>query len=169
LRSGQTVLACGLALAAGAARVSATEPRSPVLEIEQMTFVAAQGGENQVHVVARHASFDTEREVATLTDVETTVSDEQDGVYFQMTCRSGELDLATSDFLAQGEVLGRTRNGIEFAVDWVRYDHEQGRLFTDAPVLITESFGSYRGGGFEYDVRERRLRLTGGARMVQQP
>ena len=56
-----------------------------------------------------------------------------------------------------------------FVAEWVRYDHDEGLLFTDAPVLITDSAGSYRGGGFQYYVRDRRFRLMGGASVVQDP
>ncbi len=145
----------------------AADGGSPLLDIEEMTFVAAQGGENQVHVRADTARFDTARDVATLSGVRTTVSGRGNEVYFEMTCEEGELDLATNDFVARGEVVGRTNKGVEFEVDWLRYDHEKEQLYTDAPVVITESFGTYRGGGFRYDVRDRRFRLHSGASMVQ--
>ena len=56
----------------------------------------------------------------------------------------------------------------EFESDWVRYDHEDGLLFTDAPVLITERGATFRGGGFRYYVRESRFSLLGGATVVSQ-
>ena len=56
----------------------------------------------------------------------------------------------------------------EFAADWIRYDHKGGVLFTDSPVLITDSAGTFRGGGFRYIVAERRFKLLGGASVVQQ-
>ena len=140
---------------------------SPLLDIEEMTFVAAQGGENQVRVRADSARFDTARDVATLSGVRTTVSGSAEQVVFEMTCEESELDLATNDFIARGRVVGRTNKGVEFEVDWLRYDHAKGQLYTDAPVVITESFGTYRGGGFRYDVQERRFRLHSGASMVQ--
>ena len=145
----------------------AADGGSPLLDIEAMTFVAAQGGENQVRVRADSARFDTARDVATLSGVRTTVSGSAEEVYFEMTCEEGELDLATNDFVARGRVVGRTNKGVEFEVDWLRYDHANGELYTDAPVVITESFGTYRGGGFRYDVQERRFRLHSGASMVQ--
>jgi len=148
--------------------VGAAEPRSPLLEIEKMTFVAAHDGENQVRVFADRARFDTSRDVANLYGVRTTISDSEQEIYFEMTCDEGELDLATSDFSAEGKVAGRTQNGLEFEADWLRYDHGKGELYTDAPVLIRESFGTYRGGGFRYNVHKRRFRLHGGASMVQE-
>ena len=148
-------------------RVVAADGGSPLLDIKDMTFVAAQGGENQVRVRADKARFDTARDVATLSGVRTTVSGSAEQVVFEMTCEESELDLATNDFIARGRVVGRTNKGVEFEVDWLRYDHAKGQLYTDAPVVITESFGTYRGGGFRYDVQERRFRLHSGASMVQ--
>ena len=48
-------------------------------------------------------------------------------------------------------------------------NHEEGVLYTDAPVVVTESAGTYQGGGFRYEVRERRFRLLGGASVVHNP
>ena len=156
-------------LAFGCVSLALAESRAPVLDLENMTFVASQGDENQVTVEAGRANLDTVRDVASLVDVRAAVSDESARVLFEMTCLRGELDLATSDFVAEGDVAGKTAEGTAFAVDWLRYDHEKGVLYTDSPVVITEEMGTYRGGGFRYDVRARRFRLFGGATMVQEP
>ena len=71
--------------------------------------------------------------------------------------------------MARGDVHGRTEGGREFESDWVRYDHTEGVLFTEAPVLITEAGATFRGGGFRYYVRESRFSLLGGAEVVSQP
>jgi hypothetical protein len=39
--------------------------------------------------------------------------------------------------------------------------------FSDAPVQILEGARVLRGGGFEYHVRDRRLRLTAGAKVEE--
>ena len=145
------------------------EPRSPMLDLSMMTFVASQGEESEVTVLAEQAHFDTAHDVASLMEVRATVSGGGDDVYFEMTCDRGELDVATNDFLAEGSVEGSLGSGMKFFVDWVRYDHEKALLYTDAPVVIKEQVGTYRGGGFRYDVQKRRFRLLGGASMVQEP
>ena len=148
---------------------ASAEPRSPTLDLSKMTFVASQGGESEVTVWADRARFDTAGDVAALSEVRATVSGQNEEVYFEMTCDRGELDVATNDFLAEGKVDGSMGRGMRFVVDWVRYDHAKGLLYTDAPVVITEEVGTYRGGGFRYDVESRRFRLLGGASMVQEP
>jgi LPS export ABC transporter protein LptC len=132
-----------------------------------MTFVSSRGEVTEVVLRAKRARLDTQTEIAYLSTVNATVSESPGHQGFDMTCDRGELSLETNDFLAEGNVIGHTQSGRDFAAPWVRYDHEQGLLFTDSPVLITESTGTYRGGGFRYYVREQRFRLLGGASVVQ--
>jgi len=144
------------------------ETRSPVLEVDQMTFVASRGSVSEVVVRAAKANVDTEVDVVHLQDVTVSVSDGESDSDIEITCDRGELDLTTSDFSAEGNVQGQTDTGLRFAAEWVRYDHEQGLLFTDTPVLISDESGTFRGGGFQYIVEEKRFRLLGGASVVQQ-
>jgi lipopolysaccharide export system protein LptA len=51
----------------------------------------------------------------------------------------------------------------------VRYEHEEGVLYTDAPARMVDGAGSFRGDGFRYDVRERRFKLLGDVRVEQAP
>jgi len=154
-------LALGWATSAGAS--------DSEIQVDGMTFVASRDDVSEVVVHARSARFHTQTEIAELKHVRTTVASGGDRLGFEMECERGELDLDTNDFLAEGNVEGRTDGGREFFADWVRYDHAAGVLFTDAPVLIRDGTGTYRGGGFRYHVEERRFRLLGGARVVQGP
>ena len=92
-----------------------------------------------------------------------------DAGHFEIYCDEGELDLTTNDFEARGNVRGQTKGERTFRAPWVKYDHEKGLLYTDAPVLISEDLIMYRGGGFRYFVREGRFKLLGGASVLQQP
>jgi hypothetical protein len=49
----------------------------------------------------------------------------------------------------------------------VAHDRARGVAFTDAPVEIIEEGRILSGGGFRYHVRDRRLRLTAGARVEE--
>ena len=142
-------------------------PAHPCLDIERMTFVASRGSVSEVVLFAETARVDTDIDVVHLENVNVKVSSGKPQSDLEMTCLRGELDLKTSDFMAEGEVTGRTESGLEFSSEWIRYDHEQGLLFTDAPVLITDGGGTFRGGGFRYVVDERRFKLLGGASVVQ--
>jgi LPS export ABC transporter protein LptC len=142
---------------------------SPLLNVEGMTFVATRDADEGVILKADKARFDTDAELAFLHTVRATVPPSAERSGFEIRCDESEVDLATNDFYATGNVVGHTDDGRQFETDWVRYDHEQGVLFTEAPVLITEDGSSLRGGGFRYELREQRFLLQGGASVVQQP
>lgn len=142
---------------------------SPILDVEQMTFVASRGPANELVLDAAHARFDTGKERVYLDDVHAVVEPSREAGHFEIRCDQGELDLATNDFEARGHVRGQTEGDRSFVAPWVRYDHDKGVLFTDAPVTILEDAITYRGGGFQYFVRERRFKLLGGASVVQKP
>ena len=150
-----------------AAQTLWAETGPPVLNVERMTFVASRGSVSEVVLRAEQARFDTGVDIVDLQKVSVSVSSGKSKRELTVTCDRGKLDLTTSDFEAEGNVVGRTEGGLEFTSDWIRYDHDEGVLFTDAPVLITDASGTFRGGGFRYIVEERRFKLLGGASVVR--
>jgi LPS export ABC transporter protein LptC len=162
-RSVLLVLLLPIALIGSAA--SATPP----LDITGLTFVSSQGEQTELVVRAETARFRPDADVADLNRVNATVSAGPGRAGFEIRCDEGSLNLKSNSFWARGNVHGRTESGREFVSEWVRYDHAEGLLFTDAPVQITDSGTTLEGGGFRYYVREQRFRLLGGATLVQQP
>jgi hypothetical protein len=95
-------------------------------------------------------------------------SDDAGRPSLRIQCERGELDLRTNDLLATGDVHGELGDGRRFTSPWLRYDRTRGVAFTNAPVEILEAGGRVlKGGGLEYQVRSRRLRLTAGARVEE--
>ncbi|HME72451.1 MAG TPA: LPS export ABC transporter periplasmic protein LptC [Myxococcota bacterium] len=137
--------------------------------IRGLTFVASRGAERDLVLRAERARLDPGSNVAHLERVESSVDPQEGAPGFEMTCDEGDLFLATNDFLAKGNVHGKTADGRHFTTTWVRYDHATGVASTDAPVEIEEAGGKYKGGGFRYQVKEQRFRLLGGATMVREP
>ncbi len=163
------LLLCLAVLAATLGLTATGSAESPMLHVDRMTFVASRGAANELVLTADKARFDTDGERVFLDVVHAVVEPASDSGSFEIRCDEGELDIATNDFEARGNVRGRTDGSRAFRAPWVKYDHEQGMLFTNAPVLISEDLITYRGGGFQYFVRERRFKLLGGASVVQQP
>jgi hypothetical protein len=64
-------------------------------------------------------------------------------------------------------VRGVLGDGRRFVGPWLRYDRTRGVAYSEAPVQILEGDRVLRGGGFEYHVRERRLRLKAGAKVEE--
>ena len=142
---------------------------SPELFVTGMTFVGSRGSENEVVLRSREAVFRPQAQLAELVEVHAEVTIQDQGQSFTMSCDRAELNLATNDFIARGNVHGETGDGQRYSAPWVRYSHEEGLLSTEAPVLMEDDNGSFRGDGFRYHVRERRFQLLGNVRVEQAP
>lgn len=157
-----------LATLLAAAPAGGVEPgASPVLRVTGMTFVGSRGALRELVLRARTAIFRPEQGIAELEGVSAEVSEGEGGRSFSMTCRRAELNIESNDFLAEGDVQGATGDGRRYSAPWVRYDHEDAVLFTDAPVRMVDDTGVFRGDGFRYHVKERRFQLLGNVRVEQ--
>jgi LPS export ABC transporter protein LptC len=141
----------------------------PPLRIEELVFVASHEADTEVRVEARAAVIDEAANTAQLEDVTAAWAGDDGETSLHITCERGELDLGTNDLLATGDVHGLLADGRRFVGPWLRYDRARGVAFTQAPVEIFEGPRVLRGGGFEYRVRDGRLKLTSGARVVEAP
>jgi LPS export ABC transporter protein LptC len=162
-------IALGLVLLAFAASASAARGASDVLRLDGMTFVGSRGSSAALVLEAEQAHLRTEDRRAFLERVKVQAAETDVAGSFRMTCDEAELDLETSSFLAKGDVRGQTGDGRTFRTTWARFDQEQGVVWTDAPVTISDGEARFEGGGFRYHLRERRMVLSGGARLVQEP
>lgn len=140
---------------------------TPTLEVKGMTFVASRENNDAVILHAEHARFETEAKQVHLRGVDARIPATADQRGFRLRCDTGVVDLASNDFEVAGNVRGEVDSGEHFEVAWVRYDHEKGVLYTEAPVLMTHRGTTFRGGGFTYDIARRRFHLLGGAQVVQ--
>jgi LPS export ABC transporter protein LptC len=162
------VILLGSALALGPGFASArTVASSSLLHVTGMTFVGSRGSVREVVLRSRRAIFRPEERVADLREVNALVTEDSDGRSFSMTCDRAELNIETNDFTAEGDVQGETGDGQRYWAPWVRYDHDDGVLYTDAPVRVVDATGHFRGDGFRYHVHERRFQLLGNVRVEQ--
>jgi len=157
-----------LAMAAVAWLLATPASAAPPLRIEGLTFVATTESTAEVRVRADAAVIDETANKADLEIVDAEWADDRGEPSLRIRCREGELDLASNDLLARGDVQGEFADGRRFAGPWLRYDRARGVAYTSAPVEIQEGSGRVlRGGGLEYHVRKRLLRLTSGARVEE--
>ena len=164
----------GLALVAfaallGASSASSASETASVLEVTGMTFVRSRDSTSELVVRARYALLWPDSDVAKLEDVQAVVTDEDSGRRFEMSCDRAELNVETNDIKAEGNVRGVTSDGRSYSTPWVRYEHEAGVLYSDAPVVMVDDTGTFRGDGFRFLVEEGRLRLLGNVSVVQAP
>lgn len=169
-RSLATAAACVLSaflLLSGAPQPVGAAADAPVLRVTGMTFVGSRGELRELVLRSKTAIFRPELGVAELQDVSAELSEGEGGRSFSMTCRRAELNVDTHDFLAEGSVEGETGDGRRYSAPWVRYEHERGVLYTDAPVRMVDETGVFSGDGFRYHVNERRFQLVGNVRVEQ--
>jgi LPS export ABC transporter protein LptC len=163
-KRGCAAVAAGVAVllaAAGGANAA------PGLKVTGMTFVGSRGELSELVVRAEEALFYPDTSRADLVRVRASVSDAEKGQSFKMTCDTAELNVETNDFKALGNVEGVTGDGQQYRAPWVRYEHEQSMLYTDAPVVVRDKHGLFRGDGFRYFIDERRFELLGNVSVEQ--
>jgi hypothetical protein len=142
------------------------------LSVEGMTFVSSSGSQNDAIVEAALASVARTDRVARLSGVHARVGKAAGAVAgtqggLELRCERGSFDLDSGDLSAEGNVSGVTADGRRFETQRVVYQRASGRVSTRSPVVIRDGFGTIRGAGFEYWVRENRFRLIGGASVEQ--
>jgi hypothetical protein len=141
------------------------------LTLDGMSYVLSQGDSVELQVVARHAEVSPGSHRAALTGVHALIASPpgspQGAGRLELVCEHGEIDLVAREFVAIGSVAGRTPDGRTLRTDRLRYRQASGVVSSDAPVSVSDAGIEYRGGGFEYWVREDRFRLSGGASIQQ--
>ena len=156
-----------------AAEDATTARRVPGVESEVhvtgMTLVVSRPGQRDLVLEARRATLRPESDRAEVFEAEVQATADSGDRAFDVTCDRGELDLTSNDFLAEGNVHGSTAAGQRYAARWVRYEAAGGLLYTDAPVVLQDDAGTYRGDGFRYHLSERRFELLGNVSVVHTP
>jgi LPS export ABC transporter protein LptC len=150
--------------------VASAAPSSavPPLRLERLTFIATHEAAAEIRVQADVAVIDENANKADLEQVDAEWADDLGRPSLRIRCNRGELDLETNDLLASGNVRGQLADGRRFVAPSLRYDRTRGVAFTRAPVEILEGGGRVlKGGGLEYHVKDRRLRLTSGAKVEE--
>jgi len=147
----------------------ATKATSQALDATGMTYVSSRGSSSGLVLTSRTAIFYPDHDFADLLDVDAVFTDDADGESFEMTCDRAELNVETNDFHAEGNVHGTTSSGETYTAPWVDYDDAAGLLSTDAPVVMVDDTGTFRGIGFEYRVEERTFKLLGNVSVVHSP
>jgi LPS export ABC transporter protein LptC len=161
-----------LCAAGAAAAAEGPEALEADLTVEGMTFVSSAGSHNDAIVEAARATVGRSDRKAHLGDVHARVgkaagarTGTEGGL--ELRCERASFDLDTGDLIAEGNVSGVTADGRSFETQRLVYQRDSGRVSTHEPVVIRDGFGTIRGAGFEYWVRQNRFRLIGGASVEQ--
>jgi LPS export ABC transporter protein LptC len=155
MRATPTALAATLAVLASAGPVLAAD-----LVLSGMTYVSSDAGEPGLRLAARQARIVHDGDVAQLAGVHLDAAGDDGASSLVLTCDRAELDLATSDFQARGNVRGRTADGHRFRTEAASFDHALRVIEGNAHVDIVDPNGTrLQGQGFRYEVRSQRMRM----------
>jgi LPS export ABC transporter protein LptC len=132
-----------------------------------MSYVLSRGDTVELVIEARRAAVSPSDGRVELAGVRARVGASPEAGGLELVCDRGTLDLEAREFVARGRVDARMPDGRTLRTERLRYRHARGLVSSDAPVALRDEVGTYQGGGFEYWVRENRIRLTGGARIEQ--
>jgi LPS export ABC transporter protein LptC len=134
--------------------------RAEDLVLSRMTFVGSEAGERDIVLTAERARIAHGEDVAHLEGVELDAAGDHGTSSLVMSCDRAQLDLATSDFTAEGNVRGRTADGHRFTTQSARFQHAARVIESQARVDIVDPSGTrLEGQGFRYDVRAQRMRM----------
>lgn len=130
------------------------------LTLFTMTFVGSEAGVRDMTLSAERARFTQDADVALLEEVTLDAAGEGDTSSLLMTCDRARLELSSSDFLAEGNVRGRTADGHRFRTEAANFYHATRIIEGDRPVDIVDPSGTrLRGQGFRYDVRSQLMKM----------
>jgi len=128
------------------------------LVLSHMTYVGSDAGVPDVVLEAERARIPSGGDVALLEDVHLDAAGDGGTSSLVLTADRAELDLATNDFDARGNVHGRTGDGHRFRTEHAVFEQGRQIIHGDAPVDIIDPSGTrLRGRGFRYDVRAGRM------------
>ena len=159
----------GLAAAAANAR---TPGVASSFTLRDMTYVASAEHGNELVLDAEWARLVPAERVAHLQNIRARLASAAPANgpgALDLRCDRGSFVLDSGDFEAEGHVRGVTGDGRRFRTSKLRYRRKPGLVSSDAPVVIQDETGTYRGGGFRYWVHENRFQLLGGADVHPQP
>ena len=125
-----------------------------------MTYVGSDSGQPDLVLEAQRARIPHGSDRAFLDDVRVDATGDDGRSSLRMTCDQAELDLATNDFTATGNVRGQTRDGHRFRAGVAVFEHATGVIEGQSNVDIVDPSGTrLQGDGFRYEVRDQRMRM----------
>ncbi|MFN2384246.1 MAG: LPS export ABC transporter periplasmic protein LptC [Gemmatimonadota bacterium] len=88
------------------------------------------------------------------------------GQVSMLTAQTGEIDQATQEMIARGNVVVRSPTSM-IKTEALRYDPAANRIISDQPTEITQEGNVIRGQGVETDPALKDIRITGGSAVLR--
>lgn len=131
--------------------VGPASPDYPDQEVRSFTLTQSVEGKREWRMTAGSAATYRDRGVIIAKDVALDFFDEEGEVYSHLTSREGEIESATNNMVARGNVVVTTRNGTRIETEILHYIDNPRRIVSDVLVTVTRGGDVLSGIGFESD------------------
>jgi len=139
-------------------QVSAVAPEND-LELKDVAFTETENGQPVWALKAERASYKKSGQSAELEGLEVVFFDDSRLEGARLIADFGDVDLATHEVVARGNVTVATPEGARFATDQLRYRHGYRDLVSENAVTFTYKGIVVRGTGMTYTLGSRKLVL----------
>lgn len=148
-------------------KIAFSLPEADML-MSKVKFVDTRGGKRNWVVESKTARLHKDKDRAFFEGVHITFYG-SDGREMHLFSNRGELDTETRDMTAEGDIRGRSSDGLEFFTSTLRYDYAKREVSTKAPVKIVASGFETEGVGMVLDVDKETVRLLNSVRLMGNP
>jgi len=137
------------------------------MQVEGLTFVASRNSTTRLVLRAETARLGAGESEVELEGAELELPPATDFGGLALRADRGRIQLDSSDFRLEGDLVGRLADGRELRLAWVGYDAARSLLYSDAAITIDEPSARYRAGGLRYRIDRGQLQLLGGVEVIR--
>jgi LPS export ABC transporter protein LptC len=132
-------------------RTGLSSPDFPDQEVRSFTLTQSVEGRRDWRLTAGSAATYRDRGVIVAQDVALDFFDDDGEVYSHLVAREGEIESATNNMVARGDVVVTTTSGTRIETQTLHYLNEEERILSDDRVTVTRGGDILTGIGFESD------------------
>ena len=133
--------------------------------MSNVRFIDTRRGKRNWMVESKTARLLKEKDRAFFENVHITFY-RKDGREMHLYSNNGELNTDTRNMRAEGDIRGRSSDGLEFFTSRLRYDYKKREISTDDSVKIIASGFETEGVGMVLDVEKETFRLLDQVRLM---
>jgi LPS export ABC transporter protein LptC len=134
-------------------------PEQIDLQIKGFVYTEVGEGDSQWEMKADTATYYRKKNLALFDRVQIKIN-MSDGKSFLLTADKGEMFTDTKDVKIIGNVVIASDTGDKFHTDYLNYNEEKRKFFTDAPVTMENKFMKIKGVGLTLFIKKGQLNLS---------
>jgi len=134
-------------------------PEQIDLQIKGFVYTEVGEGDSQWEMKADTATYYRKKNLALFDRVQIKIN-MSDGKSFILTADKGEMFTDTKDVKIIGNVVIVSDTGDKFHTDYLNYNEEERKFFTNAPVTMENKFMKIKGVGLTLFIKKGQLKLS---------